>query len=80
VVVVVVVVVEEEEEEDGDAEVFAFLEEDDLDVAALFFGMICEQAGSGQGRKEGGVVPKSMIKGAGCGEVLGGSNKLKLKC
>ena len=52
--VVVVVVVEEEEEEDGDvdgnAEVFAFLEEDDLDVAALFFGMICEQAGSGEGR------------------------------
>ena len=55
--VVVVVVVEEEEEEDGDvdgdAEVFAFLEEDDLDVAALFFGMICEQAGSGEGRADG---------------------------
>ena len=49
-VVVVVVVVEEEEEEDGDAEVFAFLEEDDLDVAALFFGMICEQAGMEAGR------------------------------
>ena len=52
--VVVVVVVEEEEEEDGDvdgdAEVFAFLEEDDLDVAALFFGMICEQAGMEAGR------------------------------
>ena len=53
VVVVVVVVEEEEEEEDGDAEVFAFLEEDDLDVAALFFGMICEQAGSGEGGQDG---------------------------
>jgi hypothetical protein len=64
-VVVVVVVVEEEEEEDGDvdgdAEVFAFLEEDDLDVAALFFGMICEQAGSGEGgqRQEGCKVQSS---------------------
>ena len=64
--VVVVVVVEEEEEEDGDvdgdAEVFAFLEEDDLDVAALFFGMICEQAGSGEGRAAaGGVVVLSFV-------------------
>ena len=43
VVEVVEVVVEDEE----DTKVFALLEEDDLDVAALFFGMIGERGGAG---------------------------------
>ena len=42
-VVEVVEVVEDEE----DTKVFALLEEDDLDVAALFFGMIGERGGAG---------------------------------